>query len=131
MSDENVELVRFIHEGWSRGDFGAGADLLAPDYSWEQHPEAVEAGSRPAADVGRTLMNIFDVYDDYRVEADEFIDAGDQVVVAVRARGTGKASRMELDQGFVLVWTLKGGLLSRLRVFTSRKQAMEAAGLRE
>jgi ketosteroid isomerase-like protein len=67
----------------------------------------------------------------YRVEASEFIDGGDEVVVVARSKGTAKASRMELDQLFAFVWTVQGGRLARLRVFTDREQALEAAGLRE
>jgi ketosteroid isomerase-like protein len=129
MSRQNVELVRVVHEGWARGDFGVGADLLSADFSWEQHADAVEAGSRRGAEVGRSLRNIFDVYDEYRIEADEFIDAGDQVVVAGRARGIAKTSRMELDQRFAFVWTVRRGALARVRVFTDRDEALEAAGL--
>jgi len=38
---------------------------------------------------------------------------------------------MELDQLFAFVWKVQGGRLARLRVFTDREQALEAAGLRE
>ena len=56
----------------------------------EQPAEAVEAGSRRGAEVGQSLRNLFEIWDDYRVEADEFVDAGDQVVVTGRAKGTAK-----------------------------------------
>jgi len=131
MSQENVELVRAVHDGWARGDFRAGTDLLSADFSWEQPAEAVEAGSRRGAEVGQSLRNLFEIWDDYRVEADEFVDAGDQVVVTGRAKGTAKASRMELNQQFVFVWAVQGGLLARLRVFTDRDDALQAAGLSE
>jgi ketosteroid isomerase-like protein len=36
MSQENVNLVRAIHEEWARGDFAVGADLLSPDFEWHQ-----------------------------------------------------------------------------------------------
>jgi ketosteroid isomerase-like protein len=129
MSQENVDSVRAIHEAWARGDFGARTELLADDFSWDQHAEAVEAGSRRGAEVGQSLRRIFEVYDDYRITADEFIDAGDHVVVMGRAGGTAKASRMELDQRFAFVWTVHRGRLARLQVFTDRRDALEAAGL--
>ena len=131
MSEENVEIVRAVHDGWARGDFRVAQELFAPDFSWDQPAEAVESGSRRGPEVRDALRNLFDVYDDYRVEASEFIDGGDEVVVVARSKGTAKASRMELDQLFAFVWTVQGGRLARLRVFTDREQALEAAGLSE
>jgi uncharacterized protein len=131
VSQENIELVRVVHEGWARGDFGVGTDLLSPDFSWQQHAEAVEPGSRRGAEIGRSLRNIFEVWENHRVEADEFVDAGDQVVVLGRVTGTAKASRMDLDQHFAFVWSVRAGLLAGLRVFTDRVEALEAAGLSE
>jgi ketosteroid isomerase-like protein len=81
MSEENVEIVRRVHEGWGRGDFGVGADLVAQDFEWHQFPQAVEPGTRRGAEVGEALRKMFEVYENLRVEAREFIDAGDKVVV--------------------------------------------------
>ncbi len=131
MSQENVELVRVVHDGWARGDFRAGSDLMSADFAWEQHAEAVEPGARQGAEIGQSLRNIFEIYDDYRIEADELFDAGDQVVVLGRVTGTAKASRMELDQQFAFLWTVSRGVLTRLRVFTDGDAALEAAGLAE
>ena len=131
MSQENVEIVRAVHDGWARGDFRVAQELFAPDFSWDQNADAVEPGSRRGPEVRDALRNLFDVYDDFRVEASEFIDGGDEVVVVARNKGTAKASRMELDQLFAYVWTFQGGRLARLRVFTDREQALEAAGLSE
>ena len=124
-----MELVRVVHDGWARGDFGVGADLLSPDFSWEQHAEAVERGSRRGAEIGESVRRIFEVYDDYRIEADEFIDAGDRVIVVGRGTGVAKASRIEMDQRFGFLWTVRGRRLARLQVFTDPDQALEAAGL--
>ena len=107
MSQENVEIVKVIHDGWSQGDFSVGAEHLTAEFRGQQHAEAVEPGSRSGAAIGDTFRNIFAVYDDYRIESDEFIDAGDKAVVAVRIRATAKVSRILVDQRFNLVWSTR------------------------
>ena len=131
MSRENVELVHRIHDGWSRGDFSIGTDLMAPDFEWHQHDEAVEPGSHNGAAIGGAIRRIFKVLEDFRVEPEEYIDAGDKVVVIARNRGTGKGSGVELDQRFAYVWTVQLGKLADLQVYEDRRNALEAAGLGE
>ncbi len=131
MSQENLDLVRAVHEGWARGDFSVGADRLALDFEWHQFPQAVEPGTRRGEEVGGALRKIFDVYEDVRVEAAEFVDAGDKVVVIGRTRGTAKGSSLQLDTPVALVWTLRDGKLARTEFFSERREALEAAGLRE
>jgi ketosteroid isomerase-like protein len=131
MSQENLEVVRQVHDGWARGDFRVGADLVGPDFEWHQFPQAVEPGTRRGADVGTALRTLFDVYENLRVDATEFIDAGDKVVVIGRARATARGSGMPLDSPVALVWTLREGRLVRNQVFIDRNEALEAVGLRE
>jgi ketosteroid isomerase-like protein len=131
MSEENVEIVRVIHEGWAAGNFAVGAELFSPEFTWEQHRAAAEPGSRAGDEVGRSLRNIFDVYAEYRIDAEEFIDAGDKVVVMARNSGVAKASGMRVGQFFAFLWTVRDGSVERLRVFTTRDEALEAAGLSE
>ena len=131
MSRENVELVRTVYEGWARGDFRAGSDLLAPDFEWKQSPDAVEPGAHRGAAVGTALRHLFEVFEDYRIEAEEYLDAGDAVVVVCRARGTARGSGMTLDQRVVLVWRARDGKLVGTEAFRNRGDALEAVGLRE
>jgi ketosteroid isomerase-like protein len=131
MSQENVEIVCRIFDGWSRGDFSVGADLMAPEFEWHQNPEAVEPGSHRGAAIGGAISKIFEVYENFRVEPEEYMDAGDKVVVTARAQGTGKGSGVELDETFAFVWTVHRGKLADLAVFGNRHDALEAAGLRD
>ena len=130
MSEENVELVRLIHDAWSRGDFSAGADLMAPDFEWHQHAQAVEPGSHRGAAIGGAIGKIFEIYENFRIEPLEYIDAGHKVVVAGRIQGTARGSGVELDQRLMFVWTVDGGKLGDLAVFGDRRDALEAAGYR-
>ena len=62
----------------------------------------------------------------------EFIDSGDNLVIAVIAmRGRGVASGAPLDSEAVWVDELRDGQLARCRAFTTKAQALEAAGLSE
>ena len=108
-----------------------GADRLAPGFEWHQFPQAVEPGTRRGAEVGEALRSVFDIYREVRVEAREFIDAGDQVVVIGLTRATARGSGLELENPIALVWTVRDGRLVRNEVFTDRREALEAAGLGE
>jgi len=131
LSRENVDLVREVYEGWARGDFRAGADVLASDFEYRQLPGSVEPGSHRGADVGGAVRRIFEVYENFRVEAEEFIDAGDMVVVVARSSGTARGSKMQLDQRFAFVWTVDKGKLVRTEVFQDRREALESVELAE
>ena len=131
MSQENVELVRTALAGWARGDFRAGSDLFDADFEWKQRSDAVEPGSRRGASIATGLSQLFEVWEDYRIEAEEYVDAGDRIVVVGRARGTARASGMELDHNLFFVWTALDGKIVRLELFRDRAEALEAVGLLE
>lgn len=118
-------------KGGRGGISGSGVDQLAPDFEWHQFREAVEPGTRRGAGVREALRKLFEVYEDFRFEATEFIDAGDKVVVVGRSRGVAKGSGLKLDMEASIVWTLRDGKLVRNQAFTDRRTALEAAGLRE
>jgi ketosteroid isomerase-like protein len=123
MSQENVEVVRAIYEGWEQR--ASVAHLVAPDLEYVNPPYAVEGGTvRDRRALGRVL----DVYADFRIEEKQFIDAGAEVVVIGVARGTGASGvPIELRQGYV--WTIENGRAIRFRWFNDPEEAMAAAGL--
>jgi ketosteroid isomerase-like protein len=56
---------------------------------------------------------------------------GDHVVAAVRLRGRGRGSGVEVDARFYEVYTLSHGKILRMDQFTQRSEALQAVGLRE
>lgn len=88
-------------------------------------PYAVESGTSR----GRTkLGKIRDVYPDFRVEPECFVDAGEDVVVVGIARGT-SASGLEAQWRQGYVWTVQDGKAVRFRWFNDPKEALKAVGL--
>jgi ketosteroid isomerase-like protein len=129
MSQENVELVR------------RGIESL--DTFWALLDEYVVWDLReyPAVDlhgvyVGRDAVieasrHYWGTWDDYRLDAEELIDAGSSVVAVVRERGRGKGSGAPFDKRWAQVWTFSRGQIIRWELFQDKADALEAAGLSE
>jgi uncharacterized protein len=124
-----VEIVRTLFDGWARGDFSAGSEMLAPDFVWRPLRGVVEPGSHQGAGAGEALRRIFEVYEAFSVKAEEYIDAGDKVIVVARSRGIARASRLEMDQRLAFVWTVRDGKLVHNEQYASRHEALAALGL--
>jgi len=124
-----VETVRAIYECWRRGDFRATADKVATDFEWKQVHGVVEPGSHVGADANRALRSIFEVYEDLRVEAEEYVDAGDTIVVVARAHGTALRSGLHMDQRLAFVWTVREGKPVQMEQYPNREDALKAVGL--
>jgi ketosteroid isomerase-like protein len=132
MSQENVEIVQRIFDGWATGDFGAGLTDLDPDVVFavrHPFPEAVETvGPDGIRDYMRGFL---DNWETYAVEARDLQAVGDTVVAHAVQHGQGKASRIEIEQQFFMLFTFRGGKIVRIESILNRDEALEAAGLRE
>ena len=127
MSRENVEVVQKLYDALSGRDLFSVLHLIAPDIELRTTVETyrgVEGIEAFMAEVERT-------FEDYTATAGKIADAGDRVVVEVHQRGRGRESGIDIDHTFTHVWTLDDGLVTSLRAFTDRSEALEAAGLRE
>jgi uncharacterized protein len=125
MSQENVELVRSIYRLWDEKT--PTAHLIDAELEYVNPPYALEAGTTRDR---RTLNKIRDVYPDFRVEPERFIDAGEDVVVIGIARGT-SASGLEAQWRQGYVWTVRDGKAIRFRWFNNPEEALEAVGMAE
>jgi ketosteroid isomerase-like protein len=125
MSRSNVEVVRAIYDAWAREE--SAGDLIDADLEYVNPPYAVESGTGRGR---RMLAKVRDVYPDFRVEPERFIDAGADVVVIGTARGTA-ASGVEAQWRQGYVWTIEDGRAIRLRWFNDPQEALDAVGFRE
>ena len=58
-------------------------------------------------------------------------DAGDRVITIERHVGRRKGTGLEVAQWVSAIWTIKGGAAVEMRIFLDKREALEAAGLRE
>jgi ketosteroid isomerase-like protein len=72
-----------------------------------------------------------DAWDDWGIENEEYIDAGDRVVVVAHLWARGKGSGTPVQQRHAIVFTVREGKAVRLDYFGSKAEALEAVGLPE
>ena len=129
MTQENVEIMRRVYEAMNRGGLDAVVPFADPEI------ESVPPAELPAPTVKgiEAIKNLarqwVETFDDFRIEPERFIDAGDQVVVFVRDSGRIKGSDAEIHNRFIHVWTLVDGKIIKWQTFTDESQALDAAGI--
>jgi ketosteroid isomerase-like protein len=65
----------------------------------------------------------------FTLKAEEFIPAGESVLVSVRHQGVARISGVPTDEHYFMLWTFRGPKVIRIEAFPERAQALEAAGL--
>jgi ketosteroid isomerase-like protein len=134
MSEENVEVARRGFEIYNTHDVTALQGITSADVEFrtflegraEAEPlyghEGVEEWQRSESEAWKSL----------KVETEEFRDLGaNRVLVAGRLRGRGRASGVELDVPAAWVLEIRGSRVCAFHAYTSRTEALEAAGLQE
>jgi ketosteroid isomerase-like protein len=91
MSHENVEIAREIYRDWERGDFSS-VEWADPDIEFMLGSGADEAVHRGTEAIGQAWTEWLRAWDEFRVEAEKFLDLGDDILVLVKFGGRGKTS---------------------------------------
>ena len=106
--------------------------MLDPEIEWHTSDRALERGTYHGhAGVKAFLSSGNEVWTDARAEPEEFIDAGEWVVVPIVLRTRGMASGILSEGRFFQVWKLRDHRVAELRVYSSRQEALEAVGRSE
>ncbi|MQA75278.1 MAG: hypothetical protein GEU88_13205 [Solirubrobacterales bacterium] len=130
MAQENLQAVRSIYERWSEGDFAAGREVFDQHVLFVMGPEFPEAGTYLGLEgIARYTRGFLEPWTRITIEAEELVDAGDSVIVAVRQRGVGDASGALTEFGYFHVWSFRGHKVIRLETFRERAGALEAVGI--
>ncbi len=137
MSQENVEVVRRVYEARVREDNAAVLACYHADVEFDgsRFPLTRLVGGAGVYRGHEGLRRFFREYHSAWSEIsdglEELIDAGEHVVSVVTARGRGRASGAHVTQPGAAVWTLRDEKIIRVVWYSTRPEALEAAGLWE
>jgi ketosteroid isomerase-like protein len=130
VSEPNVEVVRRMFERYASGGVEAALELLDEELVIEIPPELsaepdVYHGHEGAL---RYFAGFDGMLEEIRYEALELIPAGDQVLASIRLSGRGVSSGVDVELEAVVLHTLAGGKVTRLRPYPDLESARRALG---
>ena len=132
MSEENVKLARRGYHAFESGNLSEALEIFAPEMVTHVAQPIPVAGTYDGPEGFLQLtLDWAEAFDELVMTGEEFIDAGDQVIVRTlhKSRGVGSGAPVETDIWYV--WTVRGGKAVRLDIFNEKAEALEAAGLSE
>ncbi|HEX8457006.1 MAG TPA: nuclear transport factor 2 family protein [Pyrinomonadaceae bacterium] len=130
MSQENVAVIREVYEAFGRGDVPSVLGQMDQNIEWREAENFIYADRNPYVGPQAILEGVFmrlgTEWNDFRVTPEEWLDAGNHVVVLGTYSGTHKESGREVRAQFAHVWGVHGGRVVRFQQYTDTKQFADA-----
>jgi ketosteroid isomerase-like protein len=139
VSQENVELARrgyaALNEAYKSGNVNdllpIAEEMWDPDIVFRTAETFVESGEWHGHEgMLRFTSDQMEAFERMWIEPEEFIDAGDALVVPVRFGGRARHTGIQVEFSYVHVITIQDRKTVRMDVYESKAEALEAVGLR-
>ena len=131
MSNEAVDLVRSCFEAYLRGDAEAALAAFDPQVEFDMTIRPDGRVFHGLAGVAEAMHLWTEVFDELQLEAEGFMEAGDQVLIIGKQKGHARGSGLDVRQPFFHVATVRDGRIVHWKAFADRTEALRAAGLTE
>ena len=112
MSQENVEILRRAYAAFNRHDWDGALDALDPNVEWHQITQFPDRAVYRGRDEMRDRFwnqQLIEQFGDFKIEVEEFVDAGDHVVMLGHIVGHGNASGAPIRLRVVNVLEMRDG----------------------
>jgi ketosteroid isomerase-like protein len=130
MHEAHVDQLKSFYDALGRGDVDSAVDLCDPEVQVYLNPDVVAAvPPKGHKEVASYLHGWLDSWDKYVPRPQEFVEAGDQVVVLVELSARGRNSRFEIEDETADVFRFADGKIVQLRLYVDRAVAQRATGL--
>jgi ketosteroid isomerase-like protein len=128
MAPGNADLIRPIYEEWGRGNWQPRFEVYHPhmEWGWSDEFPGLAGVYDDRRDPNPRLHSWLSEWEHWRVEADDYLELDDHVVVLASYHGRGKGSGVEIHQQGAHVFELRDGKVVRLEIFADREKAIES-----
>jgi ketosteroid isomerase-like protein len=127
MSEQNVEIMRRGYGHYlATGEIRAHADLVWDVSRLGWPDQQIYSGVEGAMQFNAEWA---DAWDDWELEVEDYLDAGERVVAIINQRGRSKSTGIPVDMRFAQVWTFRDGQAIKMQMYASVDEALAAVGL--
>ena len=127
MSQQNVDLIRGLYADFESGNVPGVIERMSPDMVWSEAENFPYADGNPYRGHQAIISGVFarlgGEWDGFAAVPDEFLDAGDTVVVLGRYHATHKATGKPLDAQLAHIWRIADGKAIAFQQYTDTLQA--------
>jgi ketosteroid isomerase-like protein len=131
VSRDDVRLARNAVAAFNRRDVAGLVEMTTDDFEWVTWTGTVEPTAYHGAQGLTSYFRDSDVWDVLHLDAREFRDLGDEVLVVGVFHARGGGSGVEIHAPYYSAFFTHGGKLARVLSFRSEDEALRAVGLRE
>jgi uncharacterized protein len=132
MSQQNLDLIRAIYDAFAAGDIPGVLARMSPDIVWNEAENFPYADGNPYRGHDAVLNGVFarlgGEWDGFAAVPEEYLDAGDTVIVLGRYRGTWPATGRAMNAQMVHVWRVKDGKVVAFQQYTDTLQVARVMG---
>jgi uncharacterized protein len=129
MASANIETLERGYDALNHGDLSVVLELLDPDIEWHEPAPSPDAGAHQGRDsFERFLRSWLESFDGFRVEPEQVVERGDDLVAVVRQTGTGRASGLQVEARLAHVWTVADGRAVRWEAVPDVETALGNGG---
>ena len=111
MSQQDVETMRRAYDAFNRSDVPAVLQAFDDSIEWYEPGGGNAPGGSfrgPQNVASDVFASVPENFEEFKAEPQDFIDAGDDLVVVGRFRGRSKSGQ-QLDTPFAHVWKMRNG----------------------
>jgi uncharacterized protein len=130
MSQDNIAVIRGMYESFSKGDVTSVLGQMHQHIEWCQAENFIYADRSPYRGPEAVLEGVFmrlaSEWADFKVMPEEWLDAGNHIVVLGIYSGRHKESGKEVRAQFAHIWGVTHGRVVRFQQYTDTKQFADA-----
>jgi hypothetical protein len=127
MSSANVQILRDAYNAFARQDVPSVMAAFHDDIEWDAPDSIPFGGSYHGHDgVGSFFSQMAEYWEELRVEPQEFIDAGETIVVLIRLSGKGAGGSM--DSKSLHLWRMRDGKAATFQEYPDTARVLQALG---
>jgi ketosteroid isomerase-like protein len=136
VSRENVEIFREVlalaAQARESGKRPPHTDLVAPDAEIDlSRPVFNPEIHRGIKGLVRLNDELREVWKEWRITPERYVDVGDRVVVIATVHGRGRRSGAKAEVRSAWIWTLLDGRVTRVEIGLDPREALKVVGLDE